>query len=207
MKKTVSAHVYDSVLNDVFNTRYRPGYVLTERELIEEYGCSKTTVREALVALCRENIVRSIPRYGYEVLRVERSQITDIIEYRYVLESGCLLRCFDQITPRHILRLQELNDLCSDPGPDIDLWTHWDHNAAFHLELVSLAGNRYVTQQLKTSMDTLKRAYAQYYWGRQDQSRWKSDTRSHQAIIDAIRLRDYEAARAALGKDLKQFAY
>jgi len=205
--KTVSAQVYDSILHDVFSTRYKPGYILTERALIEEYGCSKTTVREALVALCRDNILRSIPRYGYEILRVERSEITDIIEFRYVLESGCLMRCIDQITPRHILRLQELNDLCSLSADSDDLWTHWDHNTAFHLELVGLAGNRYVCQQMKNAMDTLKRAYAQYYWGRRDQSGRKSDTNNHQAMIDAIRAKDYEAARAALGRDLKDFAY
>lgn len=207
MKKSVSAQVYDSILNDVFSTRYKPGQVLTERALIEEYGCSKTTVREALVALCRENIVRSIPRYGYEVLRVERSEITDILEYRYVLETGCLSRCIDQITPRHILRLQELNDLCCDPGAAPDLWSHWDHNAAFHLELLSLAGNRYACQQLQAAMDTLKQAYAQYYWGRRDITGILSDTKHHQSLIDALRARDYEAARAALGKDLKEFAY
>lgn len=207
MKKTVSQQVYDAILDDVFSSRYKPGHILTERTLIEEYGGSKTTVREALISLCRENILRSIPRYGYEILRVERSEITDIIEFRYVLESGCLRRCFDQITPRHILRLQELNDLCSLSGDSEDLWTHWDHNAAFHMELVGLAGNRYVSHQLKTALDTLKRAYAQYYWGRQDASGRGRDTQNHQQIIDAIRAKDYEGARAALGRDLKDFAF
>ena len=207
MKKSVSAQVYDSVLNDIFSNQYRPGQILTERELIEEYGCSKTTVREALVALCREHIVRSIPRCGYEVLRVERSEITDILEYRYVLETGCLARCFDQITPRPILRLEELNKRCCDPGFAKDVWTHWDHNAAFHLELIGLAGNRYATQQLQSAMDTLKRAYAQYYWGMRDRVETVSDMKNHQALLEALRQRDLSAACSALGRDLKDFAY
>lgn len=207
MKKSVSAQVHDAILNDIFSARYKPGHILTERILIEEYGYSKTTIREALVPLCQENIVRSIPRYGYEVLRVERSEITDILEFRYVLETGCLRRCFENITPRHILRLRELNEHCCDSTPGGDVWTHWDHNAAFHLELISLAGNRYATQQLKNAMDTLKRAYAQYYWSRRDIVEKAADMKNHEILLTALEHRDLEAACSALGKDLKEFAY
>lgn len=207
MKKSVSQQVYDSILNDIFDTQYRPGHILTERTLIEEYGCSKTTVREALVALCRENIIRSIPRCGYEILRVERSEITDILEYRYVLETGCLRRCFDTITPRHILRLSELNDQCCNLNPSDDLWSRWDRNAVFHLELIQLAGNRYAHQQLKDSLNTLKRAYVQYYWDKPKQIESASDMRNHERLITALRNQDLESACSALGKDLKEFAY
>lgn len=207
MMKSVSEQVYESILSDVFESRYRPGYILTERALIEEYGCSKTSIREALVTLCRENILRSIPRYGYEVLRVERSEITDILEFRYVLETGCLRRCFDTITPRHILRLQELQRDCREPLPNGGLWSHWDANANFHLELIRLAGNRYAHQQLKTALDTLKRAYAQYHWGRTGSDDYLADTDNHEILLDALRNRDLETACSALGKDLRKFQY
>lgn len=207
MKQSISSQVCDAILDDIFNNTYKPGQILTERALIEEYGVSKTTLREALVALCQKNIIRSIPRYGYEVLRVERSEITDILEFRYVLETGCLKRCFDTITPRHILRLRELSELCCSPIKSGDLWSRWDHNADFHLELISLAGNRYAHQQLQNAMDTLKRAYAQYYWDKRDQVYLASDMKNHDVLIDALVRRDLEAACSALGKDLKDFAY
>ena len=207
MRQSVSAQVCDAILNDIFNRTYQPGSILTERALIEEYGCSKTTVREALVALCQRQIVRSIPRYGYEVLRVERSAVTDILEFRYVLETGCLRRCFDTITPRHILRLTELNDQCCKLTQSDDLWSHWDHNAEFHLELIRLAGNRYAYQQLKDALDTLKRAYVQFYWDKREQVEMASDMKNHEILLTSLRSKDVEAACSALGKDLKEFAY
>lgn len=207
MKKSVSSQVCDTILDDIFHNTYKPGQILTERALIEAYGVSKTTLREALVALCHQNIIRSIPRYGYEVLRVGRSEITDILEFRYVLETGCLRRCFDTITPRHILRLRELSDPCSSPLDSEDLWSRWDRNAAFHLELISLAGNRYAYQQLKESMDTLKRAYVQYYWDKRDILEGRSDMLNHDILIAALVAKDPDAACSALGKDLKEFAY
>ena len=207
MKKSISAQVRDSIVDDIFNSTYRPGQILTERALIDAYGCSKTTVREALVTLCQEHILRNIPRYGYEVLRVERSEITDILEFRYVLETGCLRRCFENITPRHILRLQELHRDCCERVSSQSLWEHWDTNANFHLELILLAGNRYAYQQLKEALDTLKRAYAQYYWDKPDLIESASDMKNHETLIAALRNRDLEAACSALGKDMKEFAY
>lgn len=207
MKKSISSQASDAILNDIFNNTYKPGQILTERALIEAYGISKTTIREALVTLSQRNIIRSIPRYGYEVLRVERSEITDILEFRYVLETGCLKRCFDTITPRHILRLREVNEQCFSPIKSGNLWSRWDHNAQFHLELLALAGNRYAFVQLQEAMDTLKRAYAQYYWGKQDTVELASDMKNHNILIDAIAHRDLECACSALGKDLQEFAY
>lgn len=207
MKNSVSSKVYDSVLQDILSAHYKAGEILTERALIGEYGCSKTSVREALVALCQENILRSIPRYGYEVLRVERSEITDILEYRYVLETGCLARCMENITPRNILRLQELCDHCTQARVDNELWNYWDHNADFHLELIRLAGNRYAYQQLQSSMDVLKRAFVQYYWARPEEFAEIGDLKHHQILLDALRKHDFQAACSAIGKDLKEFAY
>ena len=207
MKKSISAQVRDAIIDDIFNNTYRPGQILTERALIDAYGCSKTTVREALITLCQEHILRNIPRYGYEVLRVERSEITDILEFRYVLETGCLRRCFDTITTRHILRLQELQRDCCETISSRDLWEHWDANSQFHLELIKLAGNRYAYQQLREAMDTLKRAYVQYYWDKPTQVEDAADMRNHEVLIAALRERDLEAACSALGKDMKEFAY
>lgn len=207
MKKSISAQVREAIIDDIFNNTYRPGQVLTERTLIDAYGCSKTTVREALVALCQEHILRNIPRYGYEVLRVERSEIADILEFRYVLETGCLRRCFDTISPRDILRLQELQRDCNETASSKGLWERWDANANFHLELIQLAGNRYAYRQLKDALDTLKRAYVQFYWDKQKQVFNASDMRNHDFLIAALKNKDLEAACSALGKDMKEFAY
>ena len=207
MKKSISAQVRDAIIDDIFNNTYRAGQILTERTLIDVYGCSKTTVREALVTLCQEQILRNIPRYGYEVLRVERSEITDILEYRYVLETGSLRRCFDSISPRQILRLQECQRNFCESISGKGLWEHWDANARVHLELIQLTGNRYAYRELKDALDTLKRAYVQYYWDKPQQAFADADMDDHDALIDALKRRDLEAACSALGRDLLHFAY
>lgn len=207
MVKSISAQIYESVLDDILSSQYKPGEILTERGLIEKYGCSKTTVREALVALCREGIVKNIPRCGYEVIRIEAQEISDMLEYRYVLEKGCLELCIDRIGPAELARLRALNLACCDPALGADLWSHWDHNKMFHLELISFAGNQFAYQSLGNVMDILKRAYAQYYWNKWARTVVTSDMKNHAVLIDALEHRDLPRACAALKEDMADFAY
>ena len=56
-------------------------------------------------------------------------------------------------------------------------------------------------------MDTLKRAYVQYYWDKRDILEGRSDMLNHDILIAALVAKDPDAACSALGKDLKEFAY
>ena len=46
--------VYQAVLNGIFTDEYKPNQIINEQELVQKFGCSKTPVREALVALCND---------------------------------------------------------------------------------------------------------------------------------------------------------
>ena len=51
--KTIKDIVYREIMNGILSSEYKPNDILTERELTEKYGYSKSPVREALVALQR----------------------------------------------------------------------------------------------------------------------------------------------------------
>ena len=57
--------VYQAILNGIFTDEYKPNQIINEQELVQKFGCSKTPIREALVTLCNEGILRSFPRFGY----------------------------------------------------------------------------------------------------------------------------------------------
>ena len=66
MEKSLKDQVYESILEDIFQGNVSPGDILNEKALLEKYHCSKSPVREALMALCADGILKNIPRYGYE---------------------------------------------------------------------------------------------------------------------------------------------
>ena len=57
--------IYNSILESILNLEFQPEQIISEPYLISKLNCSKTLVREALVSLCDDGVLKSIPRCGY----------------------------------------------------------------------------------------------------------------------------------------------
>lgn len=204
-QQSLKTTIYNAILEDILSYEYKPMEILNEKALVERYGCSKTPVREALISLCNDNVLRSIPRYGYEILRVTMEDVKDMLEYRYILESGLLTANYMKFNELHMKRLSDINAKCSEAKEDI--WEHWQYNSDFHIMMVSFCNNNYAVEQLQKCMSQLKRAYAQFYWGNQEAiGTMIFDTHNHKNILDAIKDGDLDRILKSLKDDLKDFA-
>ena len=59
-KKSLKEQVYAAVIRDVISGEYPPNAILSEKQLIERFSVSKSPVRDALIELCNEGVLRSI---------------------------------------------------------------------------------------------------------------------------------------------------
>ena len=154
---------YDLIINDIIRGEFQKDSVLNERKLIERYEIGKTPIREALVELCNEKVLRSIPRYGYEVLSLTQQDINDITQFRCILECACLRQTMQKLAPETLQGFKEYAAAEFRQLADADVWEAWESNVRVHLKLISYSGNQYCSEQLARSMGVLKRAYAQFY--------------------------------------------
>ncbi|MGL5433905.1 MAG: GntR family transcriptional regulator [Lachnospiraceae bacterium] len=205
MKHTTSLKdaAYSAILNDILSYEYRPNEILNEKTLVEKYGYSKTPIREALQSLCNDSVLRNIPRYGYEVVRITTDDVHDMLQYRYILESGLLSSNYIKFTERQINRLREIDQQCTDCGNDI--WAHWAFNVKFHLKMIAYCNNNYALGELEQCMNRLKIAYAQFYWNNIEKSVLEMDTRNHTLIIESLLKKDLEQLLIHLKNDLHDF--
>src|SRR6516165_8685214 len=67
--------------------RNRDDIRLDERKLAQEFGISRTPVREAMAQLESEGFVRSVPRRGIYVVRKTKREVIDMITVWAALES------------------------------------------------------------------------------------------------------------------------
>ena len=79
--------VYAHVKQGVLERRYEGGTLLTEGELAEAVGVSRTPVREALLRLEVEGLIRLYPKKGALVLPVSAQEIADVVETRRLVEE------------------------------------------------------------------------------------------------------------------------
>lgn len=115
-KENLKKKVYDHIMEAIIQGEYSPDDILSESMLTEKYNVSKSPVREALVQLCSENVLKSIPRCGYMVVRITRSDIEDILDYRAAFEAGMLRQVIDSIEPHQLAELEEIDRLCDGRG-------------------------------------------------------------------------------------------
>lgn len=195
--------VYNAVLQEIISGKYQPGDILNEKKLIEKHQVSKSPVRDALIALCADGVVRSIPRYGYEVIRLTRGDIYEMLQYREFLESGILQKNYKRFGSAEIAELKELNKSCQ--RDDVDPIQHWRFNMDFHVRMMELCGNDFITMNVKRCMSRLLRAYSQLYWNRRADRLLSHDTKHHELIIADLERQDPAALAEDIREDLHDF--
>ncbi len=205
-KENLKKKVYEDVLRAIVEGEYSAEDIISEAMLIEKYNVSKSPVREALVQLCSENVLKSIPRCGYMVVKLTSGDIENILNYRMAFESGMLRQIIDGISEKQIAELEEIDALCTGEEAVRDFWVHWQYNKKFHLKLMSFTHNEFAYKSLELALTTLTRAYAQFYWNQWKEMPYPYDTKYHKDIIEAIRRRDADKAAMYLSADLQDFA-
>lgn len=200
---SLKEQVHHAVIHSIISGDYPPRSILNEKDLIEKYQVSKSPVRDALLELCSEGALRSIPRVGYEVVSLSERDMREISQFRFILESQCLRITAKTISPQ---QLEQLEDFLADAFEWLktqrDITKHWQKNMDFHLLLNSFAKNQYIYLALKRSMNTQLRGYAQFYWDKWKQTSVMLDMTSHEKIVQAIRNKDADSAVNCLAEDL-----
>jgi DNA-binding GntR family transcriptional regulator len=211
--ETLKKRIYHRVLERIVNKDYPVDHILKEKELAEQFGVSKAPVREALIELCKEDIVRSIPRAGYRIVRFTEKDIHEATELRLLLELAAL----ERIIPARPDTLQTLAGLVEEShvhyeSPEVSLDTWWDNNIRFHVALNGAADNSLLTATLETVLQRLKRAVAQLFGNSSSEVyRRFFMPGAHGSLIRAIEKEDKKEARKILSRDIlslrKQFTY
>jgi DNA-binding GntR family transcriptional regulator len=146
----VAAPVREQVLEimrrAILDFRYKPGQRLIERELIEQIGVSRTTIREVLRALDAEGLVTTIPHRGVIVMVLSPGEAADLYEARTVLEELTARRFVERATDGQIARLRHACEafagVVADEGDIRELLATKD---ALYRVLLEGAGNSAVT--------------------------------------------------------------
>ena len=106
----VAAPLRDQVLEIVrgaiLDFRYKPGQRLIERELIEQIGVSRTTIREVLRELDAEELVTTIPQKGAIVVVPTPEEAADLYDVRGSLEALAARRFVERASGEQLVALR-----------------------------------------------------------------------------------------------------
>ncbi|WP_267241740.1 GntR family transcriptional regulator [Streptomyces sp. PR69] len=137
--------VYVHIKQGVLDRRYKGGTLLTEGELAQAVGVSRTPVREALLKLEVEGLIKLYPKKGALVLAVSAQEIADVVETRLLVEEFAVRKAVPAPAAL-LLRLQELLDEQKQRAEAGDLSAVAATDRCFHAEIVRHAGNEILSK-------------------------------------------------------------
>jgi DNA-binding GntR family transcriptional regulator len=196
---SLSDRVYVSLKQAILNTELAPGETIVEPLLAEQFGISKTPVREALRQLVVEGLVITLPRKGYVVRPVGFDDVLEVLAMRAMLEPPLVTEAVRRRLPHHVEQLQHLINEERDipPGPhDIQL------SLRFHELLAEIAGNSRASAVLKSLLDETVRI--QMLMPDLQPVRKDVDIEEHGRILEALSASDPDAAREAMASHLEE---
>ena len=203
-KESLTDRIHDSILEMIIKNPSDEEQVLNEKRLMELFGVIKAPVREALIKLCSEGVLRNVPRFGYMVIRMNEQDIWDALRMRVLLETEALETAFPNLEERE---LAEIRDHVSKAAAkqNVDVWEVWEDNKQFHLLLASFSGNRILMKLLQECMEMLTRSYAQKMWDKRNSMADSVDEAQHYGIYQKLCDKDLEGAIALLECDINSY--
>lgn len=136
--------IVDHVRADIMLGKVEAGQVYSAPTLAEIFGVSVTPVREALLVLVREGQLEIVRNKGFRVTTFTPGQLDNMVSVRILLEAptvAAIARNHDKRQATELLRLRGVADKLVTLAEAGDVSGYVELDRAFHLDLLSLAGN------------------------------------------------------------------
>ncbi|MGI5138485.1 MULTISPECIES: GntR family transcriptional regulator [unclassified Streptomyces] len=196
--------VYAHVKQGVLGRRYEGGTLLTEGELADEVGVSRTPVREALLRLEAEGLIRLYPKKGALVLPVSAQEIADVVETRQLVEEYAARKAVP--APQALIsRLEELLARQKEQAAAGDLAGAAVTDRTFHAEIVRSGGNEILSRLYDQLRDRQLRMGVAVMHSHPD--RIAKTLTEHAEILQALRSGDAEAAVEIVHRHVSWFSH
>ncbi|WP_020610956.1 GntR family transcriptional regulator [Sediminispirochaeta bajacaliforniensis] len=203
-KMTLKEQVHDKILDLIIQNRIPMHEFLKEGELATRFKVSKAPIREALIELCNENIIRNIPRSGYQIIQLTERDIHEATQFRLILEIEGLHLAAKNIHPDKMKQLkamvEETNYIENQHFVDLQSW--WENNTKFHVTLNSMSDNSLITDALNRTIHLLWRAIAQLFWDKPAEEYLSYNDHTHEDIYAALSEGEIEKAEQLLRHDI-----
>ena len=202
-KESAREYVIRVLRHNIINLNLKPGQHVSENEIAEILGVSRTPVREAFIELSRSSMVEIYPQKGtyislIDLEIVEESRFMRCVLEKAVVELACdMLSQIDMVTLEENLQLQDSCVIRKDYKRLLSL------DNSFH-ELLFKACNKEMTYSLIKSVMAHFDRVRILNLAEMDMKRTVND---HQEILEAIKDKDKETSADLMEKHLTRVIF
>jgi len=190
-RRSLHRDVADQIRDMIVEGELPPGERINEGALSEQFGISRTPLREALKVLASEGLVELRPNRGTRVSAITPEEVGELFEAVSGIERMAGELAALRMTERDIERLKGLHERMERHYEAGERHDYFRLNQQIHNTIVSLAGNSILEATHASLMVRVRRAR---YLAIQSPERWHESVQEHRAIMQALETRDSAAA-------------
>ena len=191
--KPLYVEVAELIRQRIYSRELEPGSWIDEMKMAEAFGISRTPLRESLKVRAAEGLVTMKVRRGAYVTEVSEKDLRDVYHLLSLLESDAAATVAEQATAAQLEQLQLLHQELEAAVADADQF--FRVNEAFHMQLLALCDNRFLSQVVADLRKVMKLNRHQSLFKR---GRIEDSLQEHAAIVQALAQRNPGAARQAM---------
>jgi len=191
--------VADRLREQIFSKLLAPGSWLDEQSLAEQFGISRTPMREAIKVLASEGLVTIKIRRGAYVTEVARKDLEQIFTILSLLEGEAARETATKATEEELNQLDYWHHLLEKAAADRDIEQFFEINGKFHELIQEIAGNRWMNGVIADLRKVLKLHRRESLTST---GRLQNSLIEHRAILNALLKRDQAGAESAMRQHL-----
>jgi DNA-binding GntR family transcriptional regulator len=204
MKKMMEKHltlrekILENIRDAIISGALKGGSRVSEPDLAERYGISRTPIREAFRQLESEGFLTVIPRRGAVVSEFSVKDVEEFYAIKSILEGYAAHRACEKLTAKELDRLQSINDRLAELAAHNDIRTFFKIHNDFHDVFIKAADNEKLRELITSLVSRFQRLRLMSI---SLPGRMGISVQEHEKIIEAFRLKDAETAEMLVRKN------
>ena len=191
--RALYVEVAEQLRQRIFRRELEPGSWIDELKIAEDFGISRTPLREALKVLAAEGLVTMKVRRGAYVTEMSEKDLRDVYHLLSLLESDAAGVVAERATPEQQQTLKELHAELEAAVADREKF--FAINERFHMLVLEMADNRWRSQMVGDLRKVMK---LNRHNSLLKQGRIEDSLNEHRAILAAMVARDASATARAM---------
>jgi DNA-binding GntR family transcriptional regulator len=188
-RQSLHLEVADNLRDMIVEGALPPGQRISEGDLSDQFGISRTPMREALKVLASEGLVEIKPNRGTRVTEITHEDIDELFEAVSGIERLCGELATENLTESNLEHLQDLHLRMTNYFKNGQRHDYFRLNHETHNLIVQLSGNSVLRDIHANIMIKVRRAR---YLAILSIERWEESVREHAEILEAMEARDVD---------------
>jgi len=199
--KDLKNWAYETIKKWILNFDLESGKQVHIESIAAKLGTSRTPIREALVKLESEGLVKAIPRVGFFVTEVTAQDLKKLLELRELLEGYAAEKAAPFFNEEDIKLLAKLQKQSVESVEQGNFTKFLEIEVAIHSSIIEHSQNSYLLRIIDSLKDL---TYRERLLSVRSIENVRESLNEHKEIIEALRLRNGKLAGQSMRKHINR---